>query len=55
MCSFDVRILFTNVPVEETINICAGALFDNPDSKLYFSKGVFVRTNVHIVRCHQHG
>ena len=27
MCSFDVRSLFTNVPVEETIQICLDALY----------------------------
>ena len=26
MCSFDISSLFTNVPLEETINICADAL-----------------------------
>ena len=29
MCSFDVQSLFTNVPLEETIDICADALYRN--------------------------
>ena len=29
MCSFDVQCLFTNVPLEETIDICADALYRN--------------------------
>ena len=28
LCSFDIKSLFTNVPVVETINICADALFN---------------------------
>ena len=31
MCSFDVVSLFTNVPLEETINICADAIYRNED------------------------
>ena len=31
MCSFDVVSLFTNVPLEEVINICADALYRNDD------------------------
>ena len=31
MCSFDVVSLFTNVPVMETIDICAQALYHNND------------------------
>ena len=36
MCSFDVVSLFTNVPLEEVIDICADALFrsDNIDMEL---------------------
>ena len=32
MCSFDVVSLFTNVPLEETIDICADALYRNEDN-----------------------
>ena len=35
MCSFDVKSLFTNVPLHETINICADSLYScgkNPQS-----------------------
>ena len=42
MCSFDVSSLFTNVPLDETIMICADALYDNPDTQPQFSKEVFV-------------
>ena len=36
MCSFDVVSLFTNVPLEEVIDICADVLFrnDNNDMEL---------------------
>ena len=34
MVSFDVRSLFTNVPLEETINICADALYRDNQLKL---------------------
>ena len=27
LCSFDIRSLFTNVPLAETIQICADALY----------------------------
>ena len=27
MCSFDISSLFTNVPLDETIGICADALY----------------------------
>ena len=33
MCSFDVVSLFTNVPLEETIDICADALYRRDDNK----------------------
>ena len=42
MCSFDDCSLFTNVPPKETSNICAEALYDNPESQPYFLKDVFV-------------
>ena len=33
MCSFDVVSLFTNVSLEETIDICANALYRNDDAE----------------------
>ena len=36
MWSFDVDRLSTNVPLEETINTCAEALYDKNESQLYF-------------------
>ena len=32
MCSFDICSLFNNVPLKETINICAQALYKDPSS-----------------------
>ena len=29
MCSFDIKSLFTNVPLEETINICLDQLYNS--------------------------
>ena len=43
MCSFDIPSLFTNVPLEETINICADALYcDDSDVQPFISKAVFI-------------
>ena len=43
MCSFDISSLFTNVPLEETINICADALYcDDSDAQPLISKAVFI-------------
>ena len=43
MCSFDISSLFTNVPLEETINICADALYCNDsDAQPLISKAVFI-------------
>ena len=43
MCSFDISSLFTNVPLEETINICADALYcDDLDAQPLISKAVFI-------------
>ena len=41
MCSFDVSSLFANVPLNETIMICADALYNNPDSQPCIPKKVF--------------
>ena len=32
LCSFDISSLFTNVPLKETIDICAEALYKDPSS-----------------------
>ena len=43
MCSFDISSLFTNVPLEETINICPDALYcDDSDAQPFISKAVFI-------------
>ena len=42
MCSFDVNSLFTNVPLDETIAICADNLYNIPDSQPCIPKEVFV-------------
>ena len=36
MASFDVKSLFTNIPLKETIDIIIFELFDNPDNNLDF-------------------
>ena len=41
MCSFDVQSLFTNVPLDETINICCDLLFSISDVFLGMNKSVF--------------
>ena len=38
MCSFDVTSLFTNVPIEETINICADVLYRGNSTPLNFPR-----------------
>ena len=43
MCSFNISSLFTNVPLKETINICADALYcNNSDAQPLISKAVFI-------------
>ena len=43
MCSFDISSLFTNVPLEETINIFADTLYcDDSDAQPFISKAVFI-------------
>ena len=42
MCLFDVSSLFTNVPLNGTITICADTLYNNPDSQPCIPKEVFV-------------
>ena len=36
MCSFDIKSLFTNIPLDETIDICLKELFQN-DNSLYLN------------------
>ena len=42
MCSFDVSSLFTNIPLDETIAICADTLYNIPDSQFCIPKEAFV-------------
>ena len=42
LCSYDVCSLFTNVPLAETIEICADALFNGELTPPPFSRAVFV-------------
>ena len=42
MCSFDVSSLFTNVPLDETIKICSGVLYDDSDLQPLIPKDEFV-------------
>ena len=42
MCSFGISSLFTNVPLDETIAICADMLHNIPDSQPSIPKEVFV-------------
>ena len=43
MCYFDILSLFTNVPLEKTINICADTLYcDASDAQPFISKAVFI-------------
>ena len=43
MCFFDISSLFTNVPLEKTINIFADTLYcDNSDAQPFISKAVFI-------------
>ena len=42
MCSFDVESLFTNIPLDEVIDICINKLFPEPSTKFHnFSKNQF--------------
>ena len=43
MCSFDVSSLFTNVPLAETIRICADKLYENGANSLSLSRNNFVK------------
>ena len=43
MCSFDVKSLFTNVPLDETIGICADALYDGGNNTSSLDKDNFVK------------
>ena len=41
MASLDVDFLFTNIPLEETINICCDTLFKETDIYESYSKSEF--------------
>ena len=42
MCSFDVSSLFTNVPLDETIEICSEALYSKSDLQPVLPNNVYV-------------
>ena len=42
LCSFDIRSLFTNVPLAETIQICADSLYVGELRTLDYPKEIFV-------------
>ena len=42
LCSFDISSLFTNVPLKETIGICAEALYKDPSSTPPIPQAVFI-------------
>ena len=42
LCSFDISSLFTNVPLTETIQICANKLYENEQNSPPFSKDIFI-------------
>ena len=42
LCSFDISSLFTNVPLKETIGICAEALHKDPSSTPPIPQAVFI-------------
>ena len=44
MCSCDESSLFTIIPLDETIKICADALYDHSDLQPLISKDVFVES-----------
>jgi hypothetical protein len=42
MCSFDIKSLFTNVPVSETIKICADAMFEQNLNTTQLNRAEFI-------------
>ena len=42
LCSFDISSLFTNIPLVETIEICADALYNDESMAASFPRNVFV-------------
>ena len=42
LCSFDISSLYTNVPLKETIGICAEALYKEPSSTPPIPQAVFI-------------
>ena len=41
MASFDIESLFTNIPIQETIEICVNILFSNSSTVFGFTKSIF--------------
>ena len=42
LCSFNISSLFTNVPLKETIGLCAEAFYKDPSSTPPISQVVFI-------------
>ena len=42
MCSYDIKSLFTNIPLSEVIKICADALYSDENTIPPFSKSIFI-------------
>ena len=42
LCSFDISILFTNIPLGETIQICGDSLYDSNMTPPIMDKDVFI-------------
>jgi len=42
LCSFDISSLFANVPLAETIQVCADTLFNGKLIPLDFPKNIFI-------------
>ena len=43
ICSFDIKSLFTNVPLQETISICADSLYNNGNNPGLLKKDNFIK------------
>ena len=41
MASFDVEFLFTNIPLEETIKICCGSLYNSQELLFNINKNQY--------------
>ena len=51
MASFDVESLFTNIPLQETVNICVDSLFGQSKTFLNFTKDLFKELLTLAVKC----